>query len=326
MKTSLRPTKRAWERHGMDRVIRFPHYSPRLPRLAQLFGVYPIEFSLPSWWKELVIELQARNLEEPLIELFRGATSKEFRVGQFETRRHKELRSQLSESAKRLISSPRIGKFLLKLFGVNHPFMVSFNNRGDKLREKEIVITGDPWDIVTMATRGKSWTSCQDYLTGGYRQQVWANLSDSGMAIVYVRTRGDQSEKDMDTRVVLRYFWTYRRRPEEASIDGIVLDRFYGDASYIRAIQDLVSRIARDYAFVLFEYERYNSHQQGMEVRRVSQTTSEVLTVRGPSVNFRGVPLPWMDNAKWKQERKRRGFHRLEAKVRPVNPDRVNVA
>lgn len=320
MKTTLRPTKEAWREYGRPRVENFPHYQPRLPEIAQLCGIYSIRFGLPNWWPDLVTELQRRGFESPIIELFRGATPEEFRQGRFETSRHKEHRAELSQKAKKLISSPKIGKFLLEQFGVTHPFTVFLNNRGDKLREKEIVISGDPWDIITMASRGKSWRSCLHFANGSNREQVWANLCDSGIVLVFVRTKGDLSERDMDTRVILRYVWTYRQTPKEASKGGVVLDRFYGDASYVQAIQDLVSKVAWDHGLALFEYERYNSHQEGKEVHRMAQTNSEILTVRGPSVDFRGVPPSWQDNAEWKEEKKHRGFHRLEAKVQLVNP------
>lgn len=300
--------------------MEFPHYQPRLPELSRLCGVYSIKAELPFWWQDLVQELRKRGFEESLVELFRSTTSEEFRQGQFELLRHKECKAKLSEEARKLVSSPRIGRFLLEQLGASHPLTVSFNNRGAKLQEKEFVITADPWDIVTMSIRGKSWTSCQNFIDQG-GQEIWTNLCDPGIVIVFVRTRGDKTEKDMDTRVILRHVWTYRKSPEETSKGGVVLDRFYGDASYVPAIQELISWLCQEYNLHLFEYAKYDSHHDLWEDEIGYQLTKggEILTVRGPSVNFRGAPQPWMDNANWVEEKKHRGFHRLEAKVHLVS-------
>ncbi len=298
--------QKLWKKYGKPRK-ELPHYKRRLPELSQLRGVYPIEPQIPSWWKEFVEALErrgrGRHFERPIVELFKNISFEEFKKGQFDGRRHKELREKLSEKQKKIISSPRIGKFLIEQFGANNEFTIFFNNRGDKSKAKEIVISDDPYDIITMAMRGKSWTSCMD-LTGYGTNEIWSNLCDPAMLVIFVRTKGKNSRKDMDTRVILRCFRRFRTKKW-----GVVLDRFYGDESYVFPIQNLILRLCKERGFHLFEFVDYDSHQeyrQRERIRPMAKENSKIFDVFGPSVSFPDDERPYLDNSYWVEEKRQK--------------------
>ena len=300
----------------------FPGYQRRDSRLLQLCGVTPLVPLLPAWWSD-VVQLSP----EPLRSLLSHLPAEDFYRGCLGERLVLEMESLVGSLRPRPIwaRSPRLGKILLAFLpgGASHPLYRRYQERGSKnWLDLELVVSAHPWDILSMGS-GSGFSTCQDLFGGDlawvFNEKLPANLLDGGMAVAYVQQAGGDrwASRRMQARAIVRLLRSADGR------DGILIDRCYGDSGRREALLAQLATLLAEAGLPLWIPPWYNTRG------RVTESAGQAFPAYGPYQDFKGLPLPYLDQADSNQDFywepwsycPRRTFHRLTSSVIEAAPD-----
>ena len=299
----------------------FPGYQRRDSRILRFCGVAPLVPLLPAWWSDVVA-----LAPEPLRSLLSRLPAEDFYRGCLGERLTLEMESLVGSLRPKQAwaRSPPLGKILLTFLpGKRHPLYRRYQERGSKTwLNLELVVSAHPWDILSMGS-GCGFSTCQDLFGGDlawvFNEKLPANLLDSGMAVAYVQQAGGDrwASKRMQARAIVRLLRSADGR------DGILIDRCYGDPGRREA---LLAQLAAQFAqarLPLWIPPWYNTRG------RVSESLGQALPAYGPYQDFKGLPLPYLDQADSNQDFyweswsfcPLRTFHRLTSSVIEAAPE-----
>jgi hypothetical protein len=172
-------------------------YPKKHPMIDAFSGHYSIPECLPDWWISMCESMNRSGSEHAYLSYqLMNVTAKEFISGQIDENVWKGFRQSMrSEARKKYPQSPKIGGILASI--PDNDNLSRYNSRGSDT-ECELVISNKIEDMIYMSN-GQNWTSCQHFLSGGYRNRLEGNLADPYSTIACVVKKGDDIQSfDVD--------------------------------------------------------------------------------------------------------------------------------